>query len=288
MPSLQELIMGQISQGFQSGASGANALMEQEAKKKAQQEMLTRQLDEAKQLRSANPESNVNVEGVSISAKDPLTNLLRKQALENAATEKQEAALTKFGDRLTKSENPNMVASLAALEGATKGSSGGILTDPNYQVKSGAKTNLLRSVPLIGGMLASGIEKLGLNPAGTEQEAQALQRLRNIDIKKLSGSAVSRSEEGRQNIEKGISSGDEEAIKRGVAMMRQASDMESQNIKGSTRPEVLSQYKQRGGQFELSDLLGAMPKQQVSSEQVPLSPEQRKARIAELRKKLGQ
>lgn len=278
MPSLRELLLGNLMESMQSGAKNSADASQRQA-------LLDKQISEAERMRKDYPEQNVNVEGVSIGARDPLTSLLRKQALEQASAERQEKALTSFGQRLEKSENPNMIATLAGIEGATRsGGKGGILTDPSYKVKSGPGTNLVRSIPLVGPMLTAGMEKIGINEPGTEQEAQALQRLRNIETKKFSGTAVSRAEEGRQNIEKGVSSGDPEAVKRGIAMMKQAAEMEAQNIKASTRPEVVSQYKQRGGQFELSDVLGNAPQ---PSESAPMSAEQRKARIAELRKKLG-
>ena len=146
--------------------------------------------------------------GVSVGDKDPLTALLRAQTFNNAREDKTDAKLTRFGDRVAKANLPQSMSALANLEAGTRSlgadgkPAGGLLSNPNYEVKSaGPVANALpQFVKNIG-------EKVGLMPEGASQESALVQRLMNMDIRNMSGTAVSTYEQGRQNVEKCLSIG---------------------------------------------------------------------------------
>jgi len=163
------------------------------------------QIQQAKSLRQElGPEVGVNVEGVSIQPRDQL----RAMQLKEMQARQGDQALTKVGERVAKADLPTTFAAAANLEKGTAGPSGlGMIKDPNYEVKgAGPVANMVRSLPGGQGMLNIG-ERVGLMPKGASQETALAQRLMNMDIKNLSGTAVSAAEQGRQNIEKGLSAG---------------------------------------------------------------------------------
>lgn len=169
--------------------------------------------------------------------------------------------LTKVGERVAKAELPISIAAAANLERGTadaKSGQGGMITNPNYEVKSaGPIANLIRGVPGGQGMLNIG-EKVGLMPKGSGNEMALAQRLMNMDIKNLSGTAVSAAEQGRQNIEKGLTAGGSpDLVKVGIKQMVDAFEAEGKNIESSTRPQVMDTFKKQGGVTSLKQLLGS-------------------------------
>lgn len=176
--------------------------------------------------------------------------------------------LVTYGNRIEKAGIPQAQSAFANLEqGTAKDGNGGILSNPKYEPKfTGPVANTVRSLP--GGQLALNIgEKLGLMPKGSQDEQALVQRLLNIDTRNFSGSAVSAHEQGRQNIEKGMSAGgDPNLIKMGIKQMQDAVSSETNNINASTRPEVRNVYKQQGGKVSLEEFLGKpMQQQQMQS-----------------------
>lgn len=80
-------------------AALAQLIKGKELDQTGKQEMLTRQIGEAERLRGQyGPEASVNVEGVSVGARDPLQSLLRQRELQKPSlTPGQEAADKAFG-----------------------------------------------------------------------------------------------------------------------------------------------------------------------------------------------
>lgn len=197
------------------------------------------------------------------------TNPLISLGLQDRIAARDDRDLTKVGERIAKADLPVALAAAANLErGTAAGGKGGILTNPDYEVKSaGPIANAVRGLPGGQGMLNIG-ERVGLMPKGSGEELALAQRMMNMDIKNLSGSAVSAAEQGRQNIEKGLTAGgDPNLVKLGMKQMKDAFEAEGRNIEASTRPEIMSKFRSQGGITSLKDLLGSpqAPKQGISA-----------------------
>lgn len=181
-------------------------------------------------------------------------NIMALLGLQDRQDARADRDLTKLGDRVSKENIPGTMSALANLEKGTadKESGQGMLTDPDYKVKStGPYANFMPQFMKNVG------EKVGLMPKGASNEAALIQRLMNADIRSMSGTAVTSYEQGRQNIEKGMSgAGDPDAIKLGIKQMKDAVESSANNIESSTRPNVLKQYKDQGGAIRLEDFLG--------------------------------
>lgn len=179
-------------------------------------------------------------------------NLMTLLSLRERQDARDDRDLTKLGERIDKAGIPNTLSAMGNLESLTaSGDQGGMLTNPDYQVKSaGPVANFLPQFAKNIG------EKVGLMPEGASQEAALIQRLMNADIRAMSGTAVTAYEQGRQNVEKGMSGGgDPNLVKIGIKQMADAVDSAGQNIESSSRPEVVKTYQQQGGKFRLKDYL---------------------------------
>lgn len=285
---LRELILGHknklAEQENQSGLDTAKY----EAGKKVDYGLETqgqqRNIEAAKAIQAANPAGThvtMGDKSVGINTPDPITILLKKQAIDERNDARDDKDLVHLGERIDKGGIPNAMSGLANLETGTNDSGkGGILTDPSYQVKSaGPVANMLPQFAKNIG------EKVGLMPKGSADEAALIQRLVNADIKALSGSAVSTHEMGRQNVEKGMSAGgDPNLIKIGIKQMKDAIESGAQNVASSTRPEVLDKFKQQGGKLSLEEFLGKGSSRQPQSG--ALSAEEQ-AELAALKAKHG-
>jgi hypothetical protein len=84
------------------------------------------------------------------------------------------------------------------------------------------------------------------------KEFQTLQKLANTVLKAESGTAVSKYEEGRQLVARGMSAGGSpELVKNGLQMMRDGLREAHSNIRGGYSKEVRDAYSQnRGEDFE--------------------------------------
>lgn len=124
-------------QQSQQDAALAQLIKGKEMEQQAKQEMLTRQISEAERLRSQyGPEASVNVEGVSVGARDPLQALLRKRELEKPMlTPGQEAADKEFGK-----EYSDLQAG-GGIQGAKKNLQG--LQSVQERLKSAPEPNFL-------------------------------------------------------------------------------------------------------------------------------------------------
>lgn len=271
----QELL-ALISKGADIGAKGAIQQNQLQAIKEMQADKLAAQaplLQAQQQQRAA-------------------TQQLQQDYRDQLNRERQEKAVSEFGKRLEKSQQPALLGALADLEKATSSAGkGGVFTNPQAKIPTSAVANLTRKIPFVGPLINQGLEGVGAIPKGTEKTWQAVQRLLNIESRQMSGTAVTVFEQARQEIEKGVLSGDADALKRGMKMVEQAYELNTKNIAASTRPEAVKEFKARGGKLELSDLLGLSPKAPAPKVAPPpapldqaraLSPEQRRARIKEL------
>lgn len=232
--------------------------MNQEAAMKAAESEQKRATLEG--LLRANPKSAVSVGDLSVNPEGE-NNLMALLNLQERQDARNDRDLVTLGNRVEKEGIPNTMSALANLEGGTAApDKGGIITNPKYEVKSaGPYANTIRSLP--GGQLALNLgEKAGLMPEGAEKESTLIQRLINADIRNLSGTAVTAYEQGRQNVEKGMTAGgNPEMIKLGIKQMQDAIDSSAANIEASTRPEVLQTYRKQTGKVRLSEFLGKQP-----------------------------
>lgn len=226
---------------------------------KGEEQMQTANNNEAiiRRMQAGQPKgTSINV-GANSMGINPPDQFMKNMALQEKMDARDDRDLVKLGERIDKAGLPNSMSAISNLESGTSDASGagGILTNPNYEVKSaGPVANFL---PQWAKNLG---EKLTLMPEGSSQEAALIQRLLNADIKSLSGTAVTAYEMGRQNVEKGMSGmGDPELVKLGIKQMSDAANSTSNNIISSTRPAVVSKYKQQGGKMSLEEYLGKAP-----------------------------
>jgi hypothetical protein len=131
MPSLQDLQREAILSGIHGAQMGQGSdvvadRMKQDRDSQIKQLLLGKQIEQAKSLHEANPEANVNVEGVSIGGRDPLRDLLRRRELSQPMlTPGQEAADKAFGkdyaDYVAGGGRQGVEKNLAQLEHAKQG-----------------------------------------------------------------------------------------------------------------------------------------------------------------------
>lgn len=284
-PTIAEVISQEAERNQASQSQELQALREM-LKQQRDQESMDARIQKVKELRQSDPNTSWNIEGVS--ANSPQPNPMQLLGLQEKVEARNDRDLTKLGERVSKANIPTSIAALKNLEqGTAQNNKGGILSDPNYKVKStGPVANTIRGLP--GGNTALNIgESVGLMPKGSQQEMQLVQRLLNQDIRNMSGTAVSVYEQGRQNVEKGMTgAGDPNLIKLGIKQMQDAIGAESQNIKASTRPSVVKTFEKQGGELSLADLLtkrnnanaGSVPNQQSINPRARLEELRRKAR----------
>lgn len=267
--SLSDLILGnkykqeQIAQQGDIEAAAKEAAIGQKIRTEegllpVEKQKVQQNIDLVNQTRQGLPAgSSMSAGGVSINTPDPvnqqLNMLLRQQAMSERQDARSDRDLVKLGERVDKSGIPNQMAAMANLEQRTAtDKAGGMLTNPDYEVKSAGP--IANALPQFAKNIG---ESVGLMPKGAAEESQLIQRLVNADLKNLSGTAVSTHEMGRQNVEKGLSiGGDPNLIKLGIKQMRDAIEAGSQNIESSTRPEVLQTFKKQGGKTTLEEFLG--------------------------------
>jgi hypothetical protein len=289
---IANVIKGASDEGTAAFKTGAESAM-QDKDAALKNWLLGKKVEQLKALRadpSIPKDSDISLDGASIRPPNEFDRAMKQNLLDQRRQDKLNAQVTGLSDRDMKAGLAQRQATLTGIEDATATpGGGGILTDPNYQVKSGPIANATRKLPLVGPLLTAGAEKIGLLPQGAEKEAQAIQRLINVDTKQMMGTAVNKFEEGRQLIEKGMSSGDPDAIKRGMQMAVAAYKADQGSIRAAYPPEVIAEFEKRGGTPGIETLLKPKTPQGISTVSAPggMSPDARKARIAELRAKLG-
>lgn len=202
--------------------------------------------------------------------------------------EDRERKVSDISKRYEKREIPTLSTALGGIEKNTqkvgkdgKPIAGGLLTNPDYQPKS--------TGPVASALPAWGVnigESLGLLDEGAGSERQSLQRLINLDLRRMTGTAQTTAESGRQMIEKGLSvGGDPSQIKQGMKMMMDAIRADEQNIAAGYDPAVVEEYHKRGG-TGVDDIID-----QLRSE-IPKTPAEDPAaaarkRMEELKRKAG-
>lgn len=181
--------------------------------------------------------------------------------------------LKSFGMRMDKAGVPQTQSALAALESASRSvddkgnETGGMVTNPNYKAKFGG--GLLNVLP---SRFMGAYEKVGLAPQGAQEELQLASRLMNMDTKAFSGTAVSKHEEGRKLVERGMGiGGNPQDITRGVQIMAEAAEESKNNIVSSTPPDVVDRYKSQKGKVTLQDYFGGVTKNKVAKTQPGMS-----------------
>lgn len=211
------------------------------------------------------PKTAVKVGDYSVNPENEM-NLL---AISERRDRQDDRDLVKLGERISKANIPVTMSAFANLENTTnKDGQGGFLTNKSYKVKStGPVANTIRSIP--GGQMALNIgERMGLMPEGAGEETALVQRLMNQDIRNMSGTAVTAYEQGRQNVEKGMTgAGDPNLIKLGVKQMQDAISSEANTIESSTRESVVDTFRKQDGKINLQEYLGGKQPQTPQSAQ---------------------
>lgn len=200
---------------------------------------------------------SVNASDSGIAVNPESEGLMAMLNLRERQDARDDRDLVTVGERADRAGIPGGLAAAGNLETMTAGpdGKGGMLQNPDYKVKSaGPIANFLpQSVKNLG-------ESIGLMPKGSSQESALVQRLVNADIRSLSGTAVTTYEQGRQNVEKGMSGfGDPNLVKIGIKQMADALDSAGQNIESSSRPEIVDQFREQGGALRLRDYLQKKP-----------------------------
>jgi len=94
---------------------------------------------------------------------------------------------------------------------------------------------------------------------GSGEEFQKMQRLLNMDIRQLSGTAVTAYEEGRKMVEAGMKGGSAAQVKLGIEMMEDSARSNAQNIVAGFGQEAVDRYERQGG-LALRDLIKGQSK----------------------------
>ena len=199
---------------------------------------------------------NASINGASVQQTDvdPLANWLRVKQVEDRATEKDDKAVERLSQRISKENIPGRSADFVSAEANTKGEHGGIVTDPDYVPKTSGFNQMLPD--FVRGPVVSAAEKMGFMEKGSSAEMQVIQRLVNTEIKSNSGTAVSAHEQGRNDIANGMKSNNPEMVRRGVRMMKKALEMDTQNVEGSAPGHIKDQYRTQGGEYDVNKMLG--------------------------------
>lgn len=182
--------------------------------------------------------------------------------------EADERKVAQMSDRITKSNLPRQAANMRAIEQATQTvdedgnvSSGGLLTNPDYEVKSvGPVLNITPDFAKPAVIWAG--EKLGTLPNGTADESRALQQLINVDTREMSGVAVTAFENARNRLSQGLAAGaDPKLIRQYAQEAHRALQDVAQNVESGYNPRIRGMYQQFGGTLPSQDLnLGGAPK----------------------------
>jgi hypothetical protein len=277
--SLQDLILGNKYKQEQAEQQKQLDIQKAQEMLPIEQQKTQQAIDLVNKTRQGLPAgSSMSAGGVSINTPDPVSQqlqmLLRQQSMDERKDARDDRDLVKLGERVDKSGIPSQMAALANLEQRTAtDKAGGMLTNPDYEVKSAGP--VANALPQFAKNIG---ESVGLMPKGAAEEAQLIQRLVNADLKALSGTAVSHHEMGRQNVEKGMSiGGDPNLIKLGIKQMQDAITEGSKNIESSTRPEVLQTFKKQGGKTRLEEFLGKPVSAPAEQPSAPMSFEEFKA-----------
>ena len=240
-----EVEQGRIDQNF-SAAQDEAARLGLDPKKVA--------ISAGVNFRNINPES------------EGLAGLLGLQYRQQENDEKKVAQLS---DRITKSNLPRQAANMRSVEQSTASVDkdgnpvGGILTNPNYAVKSvGPVVNMIPDG--LKPMALNVGEKLGMVDKGAANEARAIQQIINVDTKEMSGVAVTAFENARNRLAQGLAAGaSPELIRQYTQEAYKALQDVSQNVESGYNPRIREMYKQFGGTLPSQDLSlggGASPK----------------------------
>lgn len=228
----------------QKKARDALAAKEQEraAKEQADVREMQRNKDLVEGLMKQYPRAAITATGsggfsVNPHEPDPLRALLFQEKQKN----KMDKDVTDYSNRVEKTGIPRAATD---IEQANKAIPGGI--DSNAPLRSyGGFLNLKSAVPTA---LVSPLESIGIMPKGSAEERRALQRLYNTEIKNISGSAVSGSEEARNKIAQGTSIfGDPSLARQGAQQIKQSLVEQARNVQSGTTPDALKEYLTRGG-----------------------------------------
>ena len=251
------------AQRSQQDAALAQLIRGKELDQAGKQEMLTRQISEAERLRGQyGPEASVNVEGVSVGARDPLQALLRKRELEKPVrTEGQIAADKAFGQ-----EYADFVAG-GGIETANKNLQG--LQTVQEKLKTAQEPTLLQRA---AGYLPDSF-RAAITPEAKAREDEVKAAIQNTL---------------RQTL------GAQFTAKEGEAILNRAYDPRLSNAENLKRVQKeaqalkaqLEQKMQSARQFESTGSLVGLGAAQGGAPSAPagLSPEQQK-RLQELRAK---
>lgn len=207
--------------------------------------------------------------GVSVSARDPLIGLLRKEQMENLQNERERKALQDLADRSTKAGTAQIVPGLRRAQKAIPG----LFTEGNRpKLKSvGGWKNLIPTG------LAPVAEDLKILPEGSATERTALQELQNVKIYDSSGKQIN--EEEMKRIAKGMGLRgmfDSEDVIDALNQMGYTTLQKQKQVSAGADSKALDTFRNRGGLagYEtLPELLGA------SAEGLPERPQQQEKQV---------
>lgn len=151
--------------------------------------------------------------------------------------EKDEASLKSFSKEMAKTP---VALAKGPLEELHK--KAGILGDnPNLDLIPGPMEYWASKAPFgatLGPMVAEA--------RGTRDVQQIAQRLVNIDVKTFAGTAVNAAEDAKQMLEKGLASGNQNDIVRGINLMYKAARDSEQITRAGYSPKIQAKAKERG------------------------------------------
>lgn len=252
MPSLEELIMGSITNGTKLGAEGAQQRQKSDLAAQQQQNEIAQAQALRKQYGS---EANIGVGGVHIGAKDPLMGLLRKTSIDNLQEERDRKAVQDIEDRATKAGTAQIVPGLQRGEEAIPGL---FTSEKPVDLKSvgGIKT-------LAPDFIVPLLEKSGLMKPGASKERTALQELKNVKIYDSSGKQINENEMKRIETAMGLKGifGAEEIIP-AIRQMGYTALEKQKQVSAGADPEALQTFKSRGGLAGHKDLPSLLSTQQ--------------------------
>lgn len=200
---------------------------------------------------------SANKSGYSLTPQDELAALLKGQAASGLAEDRARRGVERYGAKRQQADIPARTADFAAVEAVTKSDTGGgILTNPNYEPKSAG--TIINAVPnfLMGPAVAIG-EKAGLLEKGAAAERRALQKIMNMDIKRISGASVTAFEEARNKIAQGQSmGGDPSLVRDGMVEALNVLKAEERNIDASFASDIKERYRAEGGDHGVDAVIG--------------------------------
>jgi hypothetical protein len=289
MPSLRDLILGNISQstaeGGRIGSQAAQSSMDAEQQAKLKQMLFGSELSQKKQmldtLKGENPNSSVSAEGLAVHPKDESTTALKQQRLAETEKEHKEQAITNLSKQMEKGGYPAITQSLKEVETALPkaGEKDKSLTGLASFVPTAALPFTERLYGLTGG-------KIGTEP-GAVQERQAVETAKMLMRHPLFGSALTKSEKQSFDNALGILNGGTPGdMQQALRRMKELTQKGMKGVEAGARPEALSEYRQRGGSSSeevMRPPSAPQSEQALPSEQSPMSPA--RARLEALRAK---